>query len=308
MPAIPAPQMTTSAVGALMRGDMVARPARLSTLLDRLDRQLAGRAQSDRVDAVLPHARRHRLAVQRADAAALGLLGVVGQLPESRPELALEGRRRALGGVALRDLPLLVEHLALRRPFAVGEDPSEEQERLALERVARDHEVVVELDHERVDVDLVTVEHELARLADRIALRIELGETDPRPLLAFGARGLIQHHEPGASLGVAEEPDGRFEGLIALRERADLRVALLELALQRAARRQDHAVSQVHAASRRGDEDQRPEDSHGRSLDGTRARGYRHDVFSTNLWKRSYPMFGASRAESARCSRPECSR
>src|SRR5215470_10421432 len=161
MPAIPAPQMTTSAVGALMRGDMVARPARLSTLLDRLDRQLARRAQGDRVDAIFAHPRRDGLAVQRADAAALGLLGIVGQLPEARPELALEGSRRALGGIALRDLPLLVEHFALRRPLAVGENTAKEQERLALERVARDHEVVLELDHERVDVDLVAVQHEL---------------------------------------------------------------------------------------------------------------------------------------------------
>src|SRR5258707_1023651 len=172
---MPAPQMTTSAVGALMRGDMVARPARLSTLLDRLDGQLAGRAQGDRVDAVLTQARRHRLAVQR----------------------------------------------------------------------------------------------ELARLADRIALGVELGKPDAGPLMTFGTGGLIQHDETGAPLGVTQEPDGGFEGLIALGERADLRVALLELALHRAARREDHSIGQIDTARRRGDEDQRPDESHGRSLDGT---------------------------------------
>src|SRR5262250_89945 len=98
---MPAPQMTTSAVGALMRGDMVARPSPLSTLLDGLDRQLPGGAQRDRVHAVFSQARRDCLAVQRADAFALGFFRVVGQLPEPCPELALEGRRRALGGVAL---------------------------------------------------------------------------------------------------------------------------------------------------------------------------------------------------------------
>src|SRR5258705_4733210 len=253
---MPAPQMTTSAVGALMRGDMVARPARLSTLLDRLDGQLAGRAQGDRVDAILTQARRHRLAVQRANAAPLRLVGVVGQLPESSPELALEHRRRALRGVALRDLTFLVEYFAFRGPLAVGEDPPEEQQRLALERVARDHEVVFELDHQRVDVDFVAVERELARLADRIALGVELGEPDAGPLMTFGTGGLIQHDETGAPLGVTQEPDGGFEGLLALGERADLRVALLELALHRAARREDHSIGQIDTARRRGDEDQ----------------------------------------------------
>src|SRR5262252_841207 len=181
MPAMPAPQMTTSAVEALMRRDMVARPARLSTLLDRLDRQLAGRAQRDRVDAVLAHLGRDRLAMQGPHPAPLRFIGVVGELPEARPQVALERGGRALGRVALRDLTFLVEHLALGRTLAVGEDAPEEQQRLALERVAGHHEIVLELDHERVDVDLIAVEHELARLADRVALRAELGEHDERP-------------------------------------------------------------------------------------------------------------------------------
>src|SRR5207249_8080863 len=108
MPAMPAPQMTTSAVGALMRRAIVARPARLSTLLDRLDRQLSGRAQGDRVDAVLAHAGRDRLAVQRPHPAPLRLLRVVGQLPEPRPQLPTERDPRPLGGVALRNLSFFV--------------------------------------------------------------------------------------------------------------------------------------------------------------------------------------------------------
>src|SRR5215467_10664528 len=116
---MPAPQMTTSAVEALMGRDMVARPARLSTLLDRLDRQLAGRAQRDRVDPVLAHAGRDRLAVQRPDPAPLRLVGIVGELPEARPQVALERGGRALGRVALRDLAFPVEHLALGRPLAI---------------------------------------------------------------------------------------------------------------------------------------------------------------------------------------------
>src|SRR2546429_3006372 len=125
---MPAPQMTTSAVGALMRGDMVTRPASLSTLPDWLDRQLAGGAERDRVDAVLAHARRDRLAVERPDPALLGLLGVVGQLPETRPQLALERGRRPLGGVALRNLSLPVEHFSLGGPPAGGGEPAGRQE------------------------------------------------------------------------------------------------------------------------------------------------------------------------------------
>src|SRR5262247_2837545 len=117
---MPAPQMTTSAVGALMRGAILARPARLSTLLDRLDRQLAGRAQRDRVDAVLAHLGRDRLAVQRPDPAALRFFRVVGELPEARPQVALERGGRTFGRVALGDLPFLVEHLAFGRALAVA--------------------------------------------------------------------------------------------------------------------------------------------------------------------------------------------
>src|SRR6267378_3642614 len=139
MPAMPAPQMTTSAVGALIRSwrAISTRPASLSTLPDRLDRQLSRRAERDRVDAVLPQARRDRFAVQGPDPAPLRLFWIVGQLPESRPELALERGRCSLRGIALWDLSLAVQHLALRRPPAIGEDSSEQQERLALERVAR---------------------------------------------------------------------------------------------------------------------------------------------------------------------------
>src|SRR5215510_10852333 len=207
MPAMPAPQMTTSAVDSLMPGRIGrARPA--VELLDRLDRQLAGRAERDRVDAVLAHLGRDRLTVERPHPAPLRLVGVVGELPEARPQLALERGRRALGGVALRDLPLLVEHLALRRPLAVGEDATEEQERLALERVAGHHEIVLELDHQRVDVDLVAVERELARLADRIALRVELGEPQARARMAIGSLCLIQHDEPGTALRVSKQSNG----------------------------------------------------------------------------------------------------
>src|SRR5882724_3137437 len=198
MPAMPAPQMTTSAVGALNRSQPLVdawvehvaqpvaehvdgehggtRPASLSTLPDRLDRQLARRAKRDRVDAVLAEPGRDRLAVQGPHPAPPGLLGIVGQLPETRPELALERRRRPLRAVALRDLSLPVQHGSVGGPAAVGEDPAEEQQGLALERVAGGHEVVLELDDERVDVDLVTVERELPRLADRVALGIELGD------------------------------------------------------------------------------------------------------------------------------------
>src|SRR5262247_506818 len=228
---MPAPQRTTSAVGSLMRGAILARPARLSTLLDRLDRQLAGRAQRDRVDAVLPHLGRDRLAVQRPDPAPLRFFGIVGELPEARPQLALERGGRALGRIALRDLAFLVEHLALGRALAIAEDAPEEQERLALERVAGHHEIVLELDHERVDVDLVAVERELARLADRITLRVELGEPDARPRMAFGTLCLIQHDQPGAALGVTQKPDGGLERLIALGERTDLCLFLGKLAL-----------------------------------------------------------------------------
>src|SRR5262245_37668818 len=270
MPAMPAPQMTTSAVRALMRRAMVARPARLSTLLDRLDRQLAGRSERDRVDAVLAHLGRDRLAVERPYPAPLRFLGVVGELPEARPQLALERGRRPLGGVALRDLPFLVEHLALGRPLAVGEDPTEEQERLALERVAGHHEIVLELDHQRVDVDLVAVERELARLTDGIALRVELGEPHARARMALGAGGLIQHDEPRPALGVAQQPNRGLERLIALGERADLRVLLRELALHLAAGRQDNAVRQIDAPRRGRDEDQGPEVLHGLSFDRTR--------------------------------------
>src|SRR2546427_7502538 len=208
--------------------DIITRPASLSTRLPgRLDRQLARRAQRDGVDAVLPETGRDRLAVQGPAPAPLRLLGIVGQLPESCPELSLERRRCALRRVALRHLPFPVQHVALRGPTAIGEDPPEEQQRLALERVAGGHERVLELDDERVDVDLVAVERELTRLADRITLGVELREPHARPQVTFGAGRLVQHHESGTPLRVSEESDRRLEGLVARRQGADLGVALL---------------------------------------------------------------------------------
>src|SRR3989442_8311994 len=102
---MPAPQITTSAVGALIRSwrAISTRPASLSTLPDRLDRQLACRAQRDRVDAVLPEACPGGFAVQGPDTALLRLPRIVGQLPESCPERAIEPRARSVGGVPLRD-------------------------------------------------------------------------------------------------------------------------------------------------------------------------------------------------------------
>src|SRR6266566_818562 len=210
---MPAPQITTSAVGALIRSwrAISTRPASLSTLPDRLDRQLAGRAQRDRVDAVLPEACRDGFAVQGPDAALLRLARIVGQLPESCPELALERGRRSFGGVALWDLALAIQYLALGRTAAVAEDPPEQQEGLALERVAGGHEVVLELDH-----------------------------------------------EAGAPLGVTQQPHGRFEGLIARGQLADLRVSLGELTLDGASGLQHQPVGQIDASGRGGDEDERP--------------------------------------------------
>src|SRR5207245_2236910 len=95
---------------------------------------------------------------------------------------------------------LAIQHLALGRTAAVAEDPPEQQEGLALERVAGGHEVVLELDHERVDVDLVALERHLARLADRVTLRVELGEADPRARMSLGAErahvGYSMVHSP----------------------------------------------------------------------------------------------------------------
>src|SRR3989449_9015014 len=174
--------------------DIITRPASLSTRLPgRLDRQLARRAQRDGVDAVLPETGRDRLAVQSPDPAPLRLLGIVGQLPESCPELSLERTRCALRRLALRHLPFPIQHVALRGPAAVGEDPPEEQQRLALERVAGGHERVLELDDERVDVDLVAVERELPGLADAVTLGVDLGEPDATPELPPGAACLVQH-------------------------------------------------------------------------------------------------------------------
>src|SRR5688572_21812743 len=261
------------AMELMSRGTSAAEPAspsRQLRLLGRLDRQLARRAQRDGVDAVLPEPRRDRLAVQGPDPALLRLLGIVGQLPESRPELALERRRRPLGGIALRHLPLAVEHVAVRGPLAIGEDAPEQQQRLALERVPRRHEVVLELDDERVDVDLLALERELARLPDGVALGVELGEPHPRLHVPLGAGPLIQHHESCPPLGVPEEPDGGFEGLVPLGQGADLGVALRDLPLERPSRSQHHLIRQVDAARTRSDEDQRPEDracTHG--CDGT---------------------------------------
>src|SRR6266850_2617787 len=132
----PGSVQTESARVGSSRSRIITRPASLSTLPDRLDRQLARRAKRDRVDAVLAEPGRDRLAVQGPHPAPPGLLGIVGQLPETRPELALERRRRPLRAVALRDLSLPVQHGSVGRPAAVGEDPAEEQQGLALERVA----------------------------------------------------------------------------------------------------------------------------------------------------------------------------
>src|SRR5512145_3200273 len=113
---MPAPQITTSALRAAF-----------TRLLGRLDRQLAGRAKRDDVDAILADACRDRLAVQRPDAALPRLFGIVGELPEARPELALERRGRPFRGVALRHLSGPVQHLTLGGAAAIGEDPPEQQ-------------------------------------------------------------------------------------------------------------------------------------------------------------------------------------
>src|SRR5438128_12306697 len=141
---MPAPQITTSAVGALSRSwrAISTRPASLSTLLDRLDRQLAGRAQRDRVDAVLPEACRDGFAVQGPDTALLRLARIVGQLPESCPELALERGRRSFGGVALWDLALAIQYLALGPPAPAAEDTPDQHYGPAPERVHGRHQVL----------------------------------------------------------------------------------------------------------------------------------------------------------------------
>jgi hypothetical protein len=71
---------------------------------------------------------------------------------------------------------------------------------------------------------------------------------------------LIQHHEPGAPLRVAEEPDGCLESLVSLRQGAYLGVAVGQLLPKRSSRGQDHLVGQVDASGARGDEEQCPEE------------------------------------------------
>src|SRR3989442_13670737 len=127
---MPAPQITTSAVGALIRAPpradariaRVAHDARnvrdddgvTTRLLGRQDRQLARRAKRDGVGTVFPAPGRDPFAVQGPDPTPLGLLGIVAQLPESRPELPLERRGRPFPRAALPYLPFPVQYRSLR--------------------------------------------------------------------------------------------------------------------------------------------------------------------------------------------------
>src|SRR4029450_4345930 len=104
--------------------------------------------------------------------ASSGLLASSQKRAHSPRSNACRPRR---GVVGLGHLPLAVQDVTLGGPPPIGEDAPEQQERLALERVAAHHRRVLELDDQRVYVDLVALEHELARLADRVGPAVRLG-------------------------------------------------------------------------------------------------------------------------------------
>ena len=80
-------------------------------------------------------------------AALLGQFFVVGKVPEAFPEFLLELAGRLTLRVDLGLLALRVDDEAVFGPHGAGEDPTEQHERPALDRVALLDEVVVELDH-----------------------------------------------------------------------------------------------------------------------------------------------------------------
>ena len=68
----------------------------------------------------------------------------------------------------------------------VAEDAPEEEQGAPLERIARGDELVLELDHQRVDVDLVAGDGELPRLAQRLPAWIELAEPEAGDEMTLG--------------------------------------------------------------------------------------------------------------------------
>jgi len=114
--------------------------------------------------------------------------------------------------------------------------------RSPLERVAGADGGALELDHERVDIDLVAGDGDLPRLADGLAAGIDLAEPEAGQQVPVRAGRLVQHLETGAALGVAKEADGRLQRLGMLAEHPNLRIPVRECALHLAARGEDQAV------------------------------------------------------------------
>jgi len=73
---------------------------------------------------------------------------IVGQLPEPAPKVPLKIRGRLFAGIDLGRLAGTVEDETLFRAHQAREDPSEQHQRAAFERIALLHKMVLEFDRE----------------------------------------------------------------------------------------------------------------------------------------------------------------
>ena len=199
-----------------------------SFLVDALERlgdevQAAGGLEGERVE--VPRAERLVDAVA-ADGADAGLgpgLLVEGERPESLPEVGLERRDARVGAaVDVRRGVRRVDRLAGVRGLGAAVDLGEQRDGLALEGVAGLDQAVVELDHHRVDVDVLAADREAAR-GQRLAGLVVLDEEDGGGLDPADEL-LVGDEEVGdAALGLEAADD-----LLLL---ADLLLKLLDLVL-----------------------------------------------------------------------------
>src|ERR1019366_5732939 len=180
--------------------------------------------------------------------------------PEALPEILLEFAAGLPLRVDLGHLPILVDREAIFGPHGAGEDPPEQHQRPALDRVALLDEVVVELDHQGVKIDLLPRQRQLSRRIDRLACVVNLGEPDgglQAPLLVLR---LSQNLHPRPAVDALQNLQVGFQALFLLFEFENGPFLFADLFLQRQPRLDHQFIRQIDAGG--GESNQH--DGHGK--------------------------------------------
>jgi hypothetical protein len=110
--------------------------------------------------------------VNRPDSLRGGELFVVGQFPEAVPELLLELAAWLALGVGLGCLADRVDGESRFGRHGAREDPPEHQQGVTFQRVFLLDEMILKLDDQRIDVDLLIGQRQVARDVDRPAASV----------------------------------------------------------------------------------------------------------------------------------------